>query len=90
MTAATRQLWKSHRAVGWEIARATADDGTELVILQTAPHKQEVVPAYMMAPVDDLAFEAQTYLIQAIEKARFLGLDMDALRRAFDEALNSL
>lgn len=90
MTTTTRQLWKCHRAVGWEIARATADDGTELVVLQTAPHKQEVAPAYMLMPVDDSGFEAQTYLIQAIEKARFLGLDHDAIRAAFEDALGSL
>jgi hypothetical protein len=34
-------------------------------------------------------FEAQVRLIEAIEKARFLGLDNDALRAAFEAALQA-
>lgn len=85
----SRQFYKSHRTLGYEVARATADDGTELVVLQTAPHKQDVAPAHLLMPVSDadLAFEARVQLIAAIEKARFLGLDMDMLRAAFDDAL---
>lgn len=86
-----KQLWKSHRAFGYEIARATAEDGTELVVLQTAPHKQEVSPAHMLMPVSEkeAAFEAMVRLIDAIEKARFLGLDTDAVRSAFESALQT-
>jgi hypothetical protein len=84
-----KQLWKSHRLFGYEIARTTTEDGTELVVLQTAPHKQDVSPAHMLLPVSEqeAAFEVQVRLIEAIEKARFLGLDTDALRTAFESAL---
>lgn len=87
-----KPLLRSHRAIGYEVARTMTDDGTELVILQTAPHAQTVSPAHMLMPVTDAdrQFEARMQLIQAIEKARFLGLDMDALRQAFDEALQTL
>lgn len=87
----TRQFFRSHRHIGYIVARATADDGTELVILQTAPHKQDVAPAHLLMPVSDadLAFEARVQLIAAIEKARFLGLDMDILRAAFDDAMQA-
>lgn len=87
-----KALWKSHRTMGYEVARTTDDAGTELVILQTAPHSQAVSPAHMLMPVtdEDRQFEARVQLIQAIEKAKFLGLDHDALRRAFDEALQTL
>jgi hypothetical protein len=85
------QLWKNHRTFGYEIARATADDGTELVVLQTAPHKQDVAPAHLLLSVTDAdrLFEARVQLIAAIEKARFLGLDMETIRAAFDEAMQS-
>lgn len=81
-----KQLWKSHRIFGYEVARATAEDGTELVVLQTAPHKQDVSPAHMLLPVseNEVTFEARVRLIEAIEKARFLGLDNDALRTVFE------
>lgn len=86
-----KQLWKSHRVFGYEVARAKAEDGQELVVLQTAPHKQEVSPAHMLMPVDEkeVAFEAMVRLIEAIERARFLGLDNDALRTAFESALQT-
>lgn len=86
-----KPFWKNHRTLGYEVARAVADDGTELVILQTAPHKQDVAPAHLLMPVSDadLAFEARVQLIAAIEKARFLGLDMDILRAAFDDAMQA-
>ena len=86
-----KQLWKSHRVFGYEVARATAEDGTELVVLQTAPHKQEVSPATMLMPVSEkeAAFEAMVRLCDAVEKARFLGLDNEALRIAFESALQT-
>lgn len=85
------QLWKSHRVFGYEIARAQAEDKTALIILQTSPHKQEVVSALAVVPVtpEELAFEAQIRLIQAIEAVRFLGLDNDALRETFEQALQA-
>lgn len=87
----SKQLWKSHRVFGYEVARATTEDGTELVVLQTAPHKQEVSPAHMLMPVSDgeVVFEARVRLIEAIEKARFLGLDVETLRAAFEDAIQS-
>lgn len=86
-----KQLWKSHRVFGYEVARTTTEDGMELVVLQTAPHKQEVSPAHMLMPVSDkeLTFEAMVRLTEAIERARFLGLDNDALRTTFESALQS-
>jgi hypothetical protein len=86
-----KQLWKSHRTFGYEVGRVQVEDGTELVVLQTAPHKQEVSPVHMLMPVSekDVSFEAMTRLIEAIEKARFLGLDNDGLRSAFEAALQA-
>lgn len=85
------QLYRSHRVFGREVARAKANDGTELVILQTAPHAQAVSPAHLLMPMSEqeVAFEARVRMIEAIEKARFLGLDNDALRAAFEAALQS-
>lgn len=86
-----KQLYRSHRAFGREVARAQADDGTELVILQTAPHTQTVSPAHLLMPVSDqeVRFEAQVRLIDAIEKVRFLGLDNDEVREAFEAAIQT-
>jgi hypothetical protein len=85
----SRQLRKSHRVFGYEIAHTTAEDGTELVVLQTAPHKQEVSPAHMLMPVSEqeVAFEAKVRLIEAVERARFLGLNADALRAVFEDVV---
>lgn len=85
-----RQLLKSHRTFGFETARATTPDGTELVILETAPHKLEASPAHLLMPVSDAeaAFEATVALMTAIDRARFLGVDMDVLRAAFERAVN--
>ena len=86
-----KQLWKSHRTCGYEIARTTTEDGIELVVLQTAPHTQAVSPAHMLMPVSEkeAAFEALVRLMEAIEQARFLGLDNDAVRSAFESALQT-
>ncbi len=85
-----RQLLRSHRTFGFELARTHAPDGTELVILETAPHKLDASPAHLLRPVTDqeAAFEATVALMAAIERARFLGVDMDALRAAFEQAVN--
>jgi hypothetical protein len=76
-----RQLYKSHRTMGYKIARTRADDGKEFVILETAPHKQEVSPAHMLWPIssEEVAFEVRVSLAQIIERARFLGLDAEML-----------
>lgn len=83
------QLWKSHRTFGRELARATAPDGTALVILETAPHKHEVSPAHLLRPVtpQEAQFEATIALAAAIDRARFLGVDPDDIRAAFEAAL---
>jgi hypothetical protein len=86
-----KQLYRSHRVFGYEVARARTEEGTELVVLQTAPHKHEVSPAHMLMPVGEkeAAFEARIRLIEAIERARSLGVDSDELRQAFEDALQS-
>lgn len=85
----TRQLWKSHRVIGYEVARATTEAGMELVILETAEHRREVAPAHMLMPVDEaeIVFDVQVQFIKAIEAARFLGLSDDAIRAAFAVAM---
>lgn len=84
------QLYRSHRVFGREHARAVAPDGTELVILETAPHTLAATPAHLLMPVSDAeaAFEATVALAAAIERARFLGVDMDVLRAAFTAAVD--
>ncbi len=84
-----RQLYKSHRTMGYEVARTRADDGAELVILQTAPHKQEVSPAHMLTPASpqEAAFDIRIGLAQIIERARFLGLDAETLGALLNEEL---
>lgn len=85
-----KALFRSHRTFGFEVARVQPADGPELVILQTAPHKQEVSPAHLLQSVSDAeaTFEATMALVSAVERARFLGVDMDALRLAFEQAVN--
>lgn len=87
----SKQLYRSHRVFGYEVARTTTEDGTELVVLKTAPHKQEVSPAHMLMPVSEkeAAFEATIRLSDAIEHARFLGLSLDTLRAAFEDAIQT-
>ncbi|NCC35588.1 MAG: hypothetical protein EOM24_26780 [Chloroflexia bacterium] len=84
-----KQLWKSHRVFGYEVTRAIAPDGTELVILQTAPHHQAVSPTHLLMPVAerDLAFEAEIRLTEVIERCKFLGMDVEQLRSIFEAAL---
>jgi hypothetical protein len=79
-------LVRSHRVFGYVTARAQTAEG-EVVILQTAPHKQEVSPAHMVLPVsaDEAVFEARMALAAAIERARFLGVDEETLRGLFTD-----
>lgn len=87
----TRQLLKNHRTMGYEIGRTTADDGREFVILQTAPHKEEAAFARMLRPVtpDEAVFDARVLFLEAVEQARFLGLDAETIRTLVDDALLS-
>lgn len=84
-----RQLYKSHRTMGYEIARTRTDDGDELVILETAPQKKEVSPAHMLRPVTsaEVAFEIRIALAQIAEQARFLGLDAETVSTLLTEEL---
>ena len=84
-----RQLYKSHRILGYEVARTHTDDGKELVILETAAHKQEVSPAHMLRPVspEEAAFEVRVGLAQLIEQARFLGIDAETVSNLLAEEL---
>lgn len=86
------QLFRSHRVFGYEVARTKAADGTELVVLQTAPHKQEVSPAHMLLPVspDEATFEVRMSVLAAIERAQFLGVDIATLRTLFEEEATSV
>jgi hypothetical protein len=84
-----KTLWKSHRLIGYEVARVTTADNQDLVILQTEAHRQEVSLAHMLLPVTDkeIVFHTVTELIQVVERARFLGMDTDMLQKAFDAVL---
>jgi hypothetical protein len=85
-----RQLWKSHRVFGFEVARTAGPDGVDLVILETAEHTHAVSPAHLLMPVSpaELAFEAVIALSAAVERARFLGLDDEQIRAAFAKTLD--
>src|SRR5262245_57422269 len=77
-----RQLYKSHRTLGYEVARTRTGDGKELVILEIVAHKQEVSPTHMLRAVsqEEAAFEVRVGLAQLIKQARFLGVDAEMLR----------
>jgi hypothetical protein len=84
-----RQLYRSHRLTGYEVARTHTDAGEELVILQTAPHKQEVSPAHMLQATSpqEVAFDIRVALAQIVERARFLGLDAETVSTLLAEEL---
>ncbi|NOK59141.1 MAG: hypothetical protein GFH27_549283n399 [Chloroflexi bacterium AL-W] len=86
-----KQLFRSHRTFGYEVGRTKTDDGQEVVILQTAPHTQSVSLAHLLLPVssNEAAFEVRTSLITAIERARFLDVDVAALRTMLDEEIDA-
>lgn len=79
------QLLQSHRICGYETARTTDRDGRELVILQTAPHKEEVSLAHLVRPMTEaeVQFKVGVLLTEVIEQARFLGLDREQLAALF-------
>lgn len=87
----SRQLYRSHRTMGWLVHRFQGPDGRERVLLDTGTHKEDVSLAHLLLPVSEkeIAFEVQMRLAEAIEHARFLGLDNDALRIVFDRALET-
>jgi hypothetical protein len=75
--------------MGYEVARTRTDDGAELVILETAPQRQEVSPAHMLRPVSpaEAAIEIRISLAQIVERARFLGVDPETLSTLLAEEL---
>lgn len=79
------ELLQSHRTAGYAIGRTTTEDGREFLILQTAPHKEEAVPAHMARPmsVGEVNFKIGVLLTEVIEQARFLGLDREAIAALF-------
>ena len=83
-----KQLYRSHRAFGREVARAT-DGYKELVILETADQTMTVSPAYMLLPVSDgeAVFEARVRLANAVTQARFLGASSEAILEMVQQAL---
>jgi hypothetical protein len=87
-----RQLWKSHRVFGFEVARTAGPDGVDLVILETAEHTHAVSPAHLLMPVGDreVEFDVLVGLTEVAARARFLGLDDAAIRRAFEQAIGEL
>lgn len=84
------KLVKSHRVMGYEIARTKTPDGREFAILQTAPHAETATLAHMLMDVslDEVAFDTRIKLSELIAHACFLGLDRDALRQLFAEEID--
>ena len=89
----TPRLMRSHRTLGYELGRIPdpANPGRELATLRTGPNPQDLVvsPAQMLAPAQpqELAFDLRMQLVNVIERARFLGVPLDALRGLLDEEL---
>jgi hypothetical protein len=83
------ELLQSHRTAGYPIARTTDQDGREFVILQTAPHKEEVVLAHLLRPLPmgEVKFKIGVLLAEVIEQARFLGLDREQIAVLFQAEL---
>lgn len=75
------ELLQSHRVAGYEIGRAKDETGREFVILQTAPHKEEIVLSHMVRPMThaDVSFTVGVLLTEVIAQARFLGLDREQI-----------
>lgn len=84
------KVWvRSHRTFGFELARTTAPAGREYVILQTDTHKEEVCFAHMLLPVSqqEREFEVRMLLVDAVLRARFLGINAETVTRLLDEEL---
>ena len=71
----------SHRTIGHEVARATTDDGMELVVLRTAFGKLETVPAASVrrASHEAIMFAARMAMADAVTECKALGLDVEAI-----------
>ncbi|MEI6180707.1 MAG: hypothetical protein WCP31_08130 [Chloroflexales bacterium] len=88
----SRQLYRSHRMFGYEIARVRHERGPELVVLETGPNEEAVSPAHLLMPVTEreAAFEVLMRLSGVVEYARFLGLTEDAVRENLETALRPI
>lgn len=86
----SRTLFKSHRTMGFELARTRTPDNREYVILETAPHKEEAALAHTLRPVsqDEIMMEARVMLIEALDRIRFLGLDHETISTLFSEEIS--
>lgn len=85
------KFYRSDRTIGREVARVRTPDGTELVVLQTAQHKQEVAPVQVLRPVSEpqVHYEVTRQLAEVIDHARFLGVDQETLHALFERAIHS-
>lgn len=80
---------RSHRTIGYEVARTISNAGKELVVLQTDTNRLEAFPVVTLLPVSEkeLALEVDMCFLAAIFRSRFLGLDNDTLRATFERLL---
>jgi hypothetical protein len=85
-------IYRSHRVFGIEIARTTADNGQEFVVLKTGPNREEVSLAHMLMPVSEQELNARVMLglMEVLEQAAFFGLEKDKIREVFDRALEQM
>jgi hypothetical protein len=84
-----RAIFKSHRTMGYETARTTDNEGTELVVLQVTPTRREVSPAHMLRvpSPEEVVFDVRVKLAEVIEQARFWGVESEVLEALFSEEL---
>lgn len=87
-TETVKKLWKNHRAIGYEIARTTAN-GTEYIILDVGTYKPDVAAIHtlMEASRKECMVKTITDMSTVVESAHFLGLSDDDIRKALEKAL---
>ena len=86
-------LVQSHRSLGYEIERITRD-GRELVVLHIEASPRPVYDVtqaikVQLTPTLDAELAVAAELAILIDRAQFLGLDVEALRRLLDKELSS-
>ena len=71
----------AHRTIGTEVARATTEDGVDIVVLRTAFGRLEAVNALSAraASSEAVAFAARMAMADAVQQCIALGLDADAI-----------
>jgi hypothetical protein len=84
-----RQLYKSHRTIGYELARISTADGQQLVLLETAFRKYAVSPSHLLSPISAEAalFDLRTEFAALLQRARFLEIDAETLRTLLAEEM---